>query len=402
VSETILVVNAGSSSIKFQLFSLDARDQLSRLLKGQIEGIGVHPRLAAKGTEGEPIEDSWPAQEVASVPQALDKLVAFLRARLGQLPTAIGHRVVHGGPDYSEPVVIDDAVLDRLDTFSPLAPLHQPNNLAPIRAVRERQPQLLQVACFDTAFHRGHPEVADRYALPEQLYEEGVRRYGFHGLSYEYIANQLPEVAPKIASGRVVVAHLGSGASMCAILAGKSVESTLGFTALDGLPMGTRPGQLDPGIILYLMSEKRMSAKEIERFLYHECGLKGLSGISNDVRELLASRDPRARLTLDYFTYRISLYAGMLASAMAGIDGFVFTAGIGENAPAIREAVAGRLTWLGLDFDREANVSGKMLISRASSRVACYVIPTDEELMIARHTLGVMRAQRTLLEERSP
>ena len=285
---------------------------------------------------------------------------------LGKLPTAIGHRVVHGGPDYSEPIVIDDAVLDAARTFSPLAPLHQPNNLAPIRAVRERQPQLLQVACFDTAFHRGHPEVADRYALPEQLYAEGVRRYGFHGLSYEYIANRLPEIAPDIARGRVVVAHLGSGASMCAISAGKSVESTLGFTALDGLPMGTRPGQLDPGIVLYLMQEKGMSAKEIERFLYNECGLKGLSGISNDVRDLLASKDPRAKLTLDYFTYRISLYAGMLAAAMGGIDGFVFTAGIGENAPAIREAVAERLAWLGLDFDPEANASGKTLISRAA------------------------------------
>jgi acetate kinase len=393
VSETILVVNAGSSSIKFQLFSLDARDQLHRLLKGQIEGIGVHPRLIAKG-DGQPIDKAWSAQEVASVSQALDKLVAFLRTRLGKLPMAIGHRVVHGGPDYSEPVLIDDAVLDRLETFSPLAPLHQPNNLAPIRAVRARQPQLLQVACFDTAFHRGHPEVADRYALPEALYAEGVRRYGFHGLSYEYIASRLPEFAPNIARGRVIVAHLGSGASMCAISAGKSVESTLGFTALDGLPMGTRPGQLDPGVVLYLMEEKRMSAKEIERFLYNECGLKGLSGISNDVRELLASDDPRAKLALNYFAYRISLYAGMLAAAMGGIDGFVFTAGIGENAPAIREAVATRVAWLGLDYDREANASGNTLISRPSSRVACYVIPTDEELMIARHTLAVLRAKR--------
>ena len=394
MTDTILVVNAGSSSIKFQLFSVAARDQLKRLLKGQIEGIGVHPRLVAKGTDGEPIEEAWSGTEVANVPQALDKLVVFLRTRLGTLPTAIGHRVVHGGPDYSEPVVIDDTVLTRLDTFSPLAPLHQPNNLAPIRAVRARQPQLLQVACFDTAFHRGHPDVADRYALPETLYAEGVRRYGFHGLSYEYIANRLPEVAPGIARGRVVVAHLGSGASMCAISAGKSVESTLGFTALDGLPMGTRPGQLDPGIVLYLMSEKGMSAKDVERFLYNECGLKGLSGISNDVRELLASKDPRAKLALDHFVYRISLYAGMLAAAMGGIDGFVFTAGIGENAPAIREAVATGLTWLGLDFDSEANADAKSLISRSGSRVACYVIPTDEELMIARHTLAVLRAKR--------
>ena len=400
MTDTILVVNSGSSSIKFQLFSVAARNQLERLLKGQIEGIGVHPRLVAKGPEGEQIEETWTGADVVSVPQALDKLVAFLRARLGELPTAIGHRVVHGGPDYSEPVVVDDAVLTRLEKFTPLAPLHQPNNLAPIRAVRERQPQLLQVACFDTAFHRGHPDVADRYALPDQLYAEGVRRYGFHGLSYEYIATRLPLLAPEIARGRIIVAHLGSGASMCAISGGKSVESTLGFTALDGLPMGSRPGQLDPGIVLYLMSEKRMSVKEIERFLYNECGLKGLSGISNDVRELLASKDPRAKLALDHFVYRISLYGGMLVAAMGGIDGLVFTAGIGENAPAIREAVAMRLTWLGLDFDPDANACNKTLISRSTSRVACYVIPTDEELMIARHTPAVLRAQCPAPEEK--
>jgi acetate kinase len=394
VTETILVVNAGSSSIKFQLFSVAPGDRLERLLKGQIEGVGVKPHLIARGVGGETlIDETWPSAEVKDVPAALDKVVGFLRAQIGQLPVAIGHRVVHGGPDYSAPTVISEAVLKRLDTFSPLAPLHQPNNLAPIRAVRARQPRLLQVACFDTAFHRGHPEVADRYALPEALYDEGVRRYGFHGLSYEYIADKLPSIAPELAKGRIVVAHLGSGASMCAIHAGKSVECTLGFTALDGLPMGTRPGQLDPGIVLYLMSEKGMSAKEIERFLYNECGLKGLSGISNDVRDLLVSREPGAKRALDHFVYRIALAAGMLASAMGGIDGLVFTAGIGENAPQIREAVAKRLAWLGLELDAEANGKGGPRISRAGSRVACYVIPTDEELMIARHTLQVLRAQ---------
>ena len=396
VSETILVVNAGSSSIKFQLFSVAGRGDLERRLKGQIEGVGVKPHLIARGIKGEiVIDETWPPSEVDSVPKALDKVVSFLRAEIGQLPTAIGHRVVHGGPHYSEPTLVDDAVLKRLDGFSPLAPLHQPNNLAPIRAVRARQPQMLQVACFDTAFHRGHPEVADRYALPEALYAEGVRRYGFHGLSYEYIADRLPEVAPRIARGRVVVAHLGSGASMCAISGGKSVESTLGFTALDGLPMGTRPGQLDPGVVLYLMSEKGMSPKEIEHFLYNDCGLKGLSGISNDIRELLKSADPQAKRTLDYFVHRIALSAGMLAAAMGGIDGFVFTAGIGENARAIREAVVKRLNWLGIELDPDANEKGSPLISRKESRVACYVIPTDEELMIARHTLRVLRAQGT-------
>jgi acetate kinase len=281
-------------------------------------------------------------------------------------------------------------VLDQLERLVPLAPLHQPNNLAPIRTILHRLPDLPQVACFDTAFHRGHAEVADRFAIPEQLYTEGVRRYGFHGLSYEYIAGRLRDVAPEIADGRVVVAHLGNGASMCAISAGRSVESTMGFTALDGLPMGTRPGQLDAGVVLYLMSEKRMSAKEIERFLYYDCGLKGLSGISNDVRELLASASPSAKLALDYFIYRIVLFAGLLAAAMGGIDGFVFTAGIGENAPGIRAAVISRLSWLGLELDPAANAGSWPRISRQGAHVACYVIPTDEELMIARHTLDVV------------
>ena len=403
MTETILVVNAGSSSIKFQLFSVASGDRLERNLKGQIDGVGVKPHLVARGVSGQTLTDeTWTSAEVKDVPAALDKVVGFLRAHIGQLPAAIGHRVVHGGPEYSAPTVITEAVLKRLESFSPLAPLHQPNNLAPIRAVRTGQPQLVQVACFDTGFHRGHPEIADRYALPEALYEEGVRRYGFHGLSYEYIADRLPSIAPDIAKGRVVVAHLGSGASMCAISGGKSVECTLGFTALDGLPMGTRPGQLDPGIVLYLMSEKRLSAKEIEHFLYNECGLKGLSGISNDVRELLKSQDPRAKRALDHFVYRIAVSAGMLASAMGGIDGFVFTAGIGENAPGIRGAVAERLAWLGLTLDAEANAKGGPRISREGSQVACYVIPTDEELMIARHTLRVLRMHgATLVTEKS-
>jgi acetate kinase len=403
VADSILVVNAGSSSIKFQLFSIAVGDQLQRRLKGQIEGIGVHPRLFAKGVEGETLIDkTWPGADVADVPAALGKVVEFLRAEIGTLPTAVGHRVVHGGPDYGEPILIDGAVLKRLETFSPLAPLHQPNNLGPIRTLRQRQPQLPQIACFDTAFHRGHPEIADRYAIPEQFYTEGVRRYGFHGLSYEYVASQLPKVAPDIAQDRVVVAHLGSGASMCAIQAGKSVESTMGFTALDGLPMGTRPGQLDAGIVLYLLTEKGMSASEIEHLFYQECGLKGLSGISNDVRDLLVSSAPRAKLALDYFVYRIALFTGMLAAAMGGIDGFVFTAGIGENAPAIREAVAQRLSWLGLELDPEANAKGDGRISHQGSRIACYVIPTDEELMIARHTLRVLRTQATTLLEEKP
>jgi acetate kinase len=393
MTETILVLNAGSSSIKFQLFAVVAHDRLERRMKGQIEGIGVRPRLVAKSLKGETLVDkTWPVADVNDVPAALDKVIAFLREQIGgRLPTAIGHRVVHGGPDYGEPTIVSKAVLDRLEHFVPLAPIHQPNNLGPIRVILDRRPHLLQVACFDTAFHRGHPEMADRFAIPESLYAEGVRRYGFHGLSYEYIASRLGEVAPEVAKGRVVVAHLGSGASMCAIAAGKSLESTMGFTALDGLPMGTRPGQLDAGVVLYLMGEKAMSTKAVERFLYNECGLKGLSGLSSDVRELLASSDRRAKLALDCFVYRIALFAGMLAAAMGGIDGLVFTAGIGENAPAIREAVMRRLSWLGLEPASRANARGELLVSRKRSRIACYVIPTDEELMIARHTLHAMR-----------
>lgn len=394
MSDTILVLNAGSSSIKFQLFALDHTHSLERLLKGQIESIGVKPHLVAKGPAGDVlVEEMWAGEAVADVPAALEKVVAFLGKQLGgKLPVAVGHRVVHGGIKFSEPTPITDAVLTELEPLVPLAPLHQPNNLAPIRTIRERLPDLLQVACFDTAFHRGHPDLADRFAIPEPLYREGVRRYGFHGLSYEYIARRLPAIAPDIATGKVIVAHLGSGASMCALSNGQSVESTMGFTALDGLPMGTRPGQLDAGVVLYLMQEKGMSAQQIERFLYHDCGLKGLSGISNDVRVLLASADPRAIRALDFFVYRIAMLAGSLAAAMGGLDGFVFTAGVGENAPRIREAVMHRLAWLGIACEPEANTRNGPRISTAASRIGCYVIPTDEELMIAEHTRDCLRA----------
>jgi len=402
--KTVLVINAGSSSIKFQLFDVTDDGVLARRIKGQIEGIGARPRLLAKDAAGEVLaDDTWSIADVGSVPKALEKVVGFLRDHIGgNLPAAVGHRVVHGGPEYNAPVIITDAALKRLKRLAPLAPLHQLNNLAPISAIRSRHPRLLQVACFDTAFHRGHPEVADRFAIPEQLFSEGVRRYGFHGLSYEYIAKRLAEVAPEIARGRVVVAHLGSGASMCAMVAGKSAESTMGFTALDGLPMGTRPGQLDPGIVLYLMTEKGMNAASIEELLYNECGLKGLSGISNDVRELLASTSPRARFALEYFVHRICLSAGMLAAAMGGIDGIVFTAGIGENAPSLRAEVLRRLSWLGLELDSAANARGGPRISTERSRISCYVIPADEELMIAHHTLRLLRERAQVrLEEKS-
>jgi acetate kinase len=389
---TLLVVNAGSSSIKFQLFGVRAGDRLDLELKGQMDGIGTHPHLVARdGAGGKLIDEGYEPHEVADVPAAMAKLQAWLVDRLGGVaPLAIGHRVVHGGPDFSTPVVVDDAILDRLDAFVPLAPLHQPNNLAPIRAIRALYPDVPQVACFDTAFHRGHPEVADRFAIPDAYYREGVRRYGFHGLSYEYIAQRLQEIDPTLAQGRVVVCHLGSGASMCAIQAGRSIDSTMGFTAVDGLPMGTRTGQLDPGVVLYLLQAKGYGAAEIERFLYHEGGLKGLSGISNDVRDLLASDAPEAELALAYFVHRIAREAGALAAAMGGIDGIVFTAGIGERSPAIRAAVLARLGWLGFELDAAANAGHGPRISTPASRLKAYVVPTDEELMIARHTLRLI------------
>ena len=389
--DAVLVANAGSSSVKFQLYGTAGAGGLERLVKGQMDGIGVRARLRASGADGKALTDqTYTVQEVPDLPAAMLKVGGWLRETQKVDLVAVGHRVVHGGPDYDRPVLVDDDVMARLERYIPLAPLHQPNNLAPIRSIRANNPKLPQVACFDTAFHRGHTAVAEHYAIPEALYAEGVRRYGFHGLSYEFIAGRLPQVAPKIAGGRVIVAHLGSGASMCALSAGRSIESTMGFTALDGLPMGTRPGQVDPGVILYLVGQKAMSAPAIEKLLYHECGLKGLSGISNDVRELEASADPRAGFALDYFAYRVGLNAGMLAAALDGIDGFVFTAGIGENSPSMRARIAKRLAWLGIELDPAANAAGGPPIARADSRVPVYVVPTDEELMIARHTLALL------------
>jgi len=404
MTPTILVLNAGSSSIKFQLFAVSGDTELERRIKGQMEGIGTRPRLLAKSSDGSVlVDETSTAAQLSGVPAALDRVVAFLRENIGgRLPTAIGHRVVHGGPQFSEPTLVNPAVLNELERLTPLAPLHQPHNVGLIRLILNRQPQLPQVACFDTAFHRGHPEVADRYAIPEPLYAEGVRRYGFHGLSYEYIARRLHQVAPKVANGRVVVAHLGSGASMCAIVGGKSVESTMGFTALDGIPMGTRPGQIDPGVLLYLLTERGMDPEAVQDLLYRESGLKGLSGISNDMRDLESSADPAAALAVDYFVYRVGLHAGMLAAALGGLDAFVFTAGIGENSVTIRARIAEKLAWLGVAFDAGGNAARASLISKPESRVALYVVPTDEELMIARHTLALLpsRSARAAVSEK--
>lgn len=389
--DALLVVNAGSSSLKFQVFGI-AEAGLVRQIKGQIGGIGTRPRLQAKSAEGAVLVDrSYQADAVRDLPEAIAAARDWLLTLEGFTLRAIGHRVVHGGPDYAAPVLIDAAVLDRLASYQDLAPLHQPNNLAPIRQAMAINPDVPQVACFDTAFHHGHPEEVNCYAMPRRFYDEGVRRYGFHGLSYEYIAERLGEVAPRDAGGRVIVAHLGSGASMCALRDGHSVETTMGFTALDGLPMGTRPGQLDPGVVLYLILQRGMSAKAVSDLLYHEAGLKGLSGVSNDMRDLLASDDPHAKLAIDHFVYRCGLNAGMLAAALGGIDAFVFTAGVGENSAPVRARIAEGLAWLGAELDPVANDSGATVISTPSSRIALYVLPTDEELMIARHTLALLK-----------
>lgn len=394
MSDTILVINAGSSSIKFHLFEVGPGDTLTARLGGQVEGIGSsHPRLRARDAAGQTmIERDIAPSHAADVPNAQEVVGMWLSGHLSGVPMAVGHRVVHGGPDLSEPVLIDDTVLVKLESYTSLAPLHQPNNLAPIRVIRERRPGIAQVACFDTAFHRSHDALADHYALPERFYQEGVRRYGFHGLSYEYLVQRLTQTLPEVVPGRIVAAHLGNGVSACAIRAGKSVDSTMGFTALEGLPMGTRPGRLDPGIVLWMMNQG-MTHDEIEHLLYHDCGLKGLSGMGNDVRELLASDDPRARLALDYFAWRVAEGIAGLGCAMGGIDTLVFTAGIGENAAAVRAAICARLAWLGIALDDARNTQHGPRISTADSRIGVYVVRTNEELIIAQHTLDRVRGR---------
>jgi acetate kinase len=393
--DALLVVNAGSSSVKFNVYVLGAGEGLFLMSRGQMDGIGTRPRLRARDDRGATLIDtSFTAGEVPDLAEATSRVAGWLRGRYADADlVAVGHRVAHGGAVFAAPVAVDGSVLTVLERFVSLAPLHQPHHLRPIRMLAQRFPGLLQVACFDTAFHRAHPDVADRYALPDTLYQEGIRRYGFHGLSYEYVAGRLLQMAPEIAGGAVVVCHLGSGASMCAIKDGRSVDSTMGFTALDGLPMGTRCGQLDPGVILYLLTEKGYRTEDVENLLYRQAGLRGLSGISNDVRELLASDDPRAQLALDYFVYRVARELGSLAAAMDGIDGVVFTAGIGENSAEIRARVCAHAGWLGLRLDDAANRAGGPRISAAGSRISTWVIPTDEERMIAQHTVAVWRAR---------
>jgi acetate kinase len=382
-----LVLNAGSSSLKFCVFRRPETGQWQLDAKGQIEGVGTSPRLSVKDGCGARIADDRLDTEVSDGRKAVDALAAWLRSKYrGGKVLGVGHRVVHGGSRFIEPTVVSQGTLAQLRELIPLAPLHQPYNLAAIEEVFERLPGVPQVACFDTSFHCNHSAVAALVPLPRDLCRSGLQRYGFHGLSYEYIASVLPEVAPEIGRGRVIVAHLGSGASLCALKEGKSVDNSLGFTALDGLCMGTRPGALDPGVVLYLFQGLGLSAKQVETILYKKSGLLGISGISNDMRDLLHGNEPEARLAVDYFVYRTAKEIGALVAVLGGIDGLVFTAGIGENSAEIRRRICESSAWLGLELDAEANINRGPRISTSQSKVSTWVIPTNEEIMIARHT----------------
>ncbi len=383
----ILVLNAGSSSIKFLVFA-ERAGALEPAIRGQIEGLHTAPRFVARGADGKVLaEKEWGDGKRLGHDGAIEHLAGYLRgASVGLELRAVGHRVVHGGLAFTAPVRLDREVLAALEKYVPLAPLHQPHNLAPVRLLLERRPELPQVACFDTAFHATNPDVARRFAIPAELHEAGVRRYGFHGLSYEYIASALPQLDARAAAGRTVVCHLGNGSSMCALSAGRSVASTMGFTAVDGLPMGTRSGALDPGVLLYLMDERGMDARAIEKLLYNQSGLLGMSGVSSDMRKLLESDASQAKAAVDVYVYRIGRELGSLAAALGGLDALVFTGGIGENSAVIRERICRDAAWLGLAPDDKANAAGGPRISATNSRVAAWVIPTNEELMIARHT----------------
>lgn len=387
MTDAVLVVNAGSSSIKFSIFGARGVD-LELVVRGQVEGLYSHPRFVAKNEAGGVVgEKAWDAGTKVGHDGAVEHLTGFVRGELSDHRLAgVGHRVVHGGASFTQPVLVDRQLVDALEKLARLAPLHQPHNLKPIRLLLERRPELPQVACFDTAFHRRNPPVAQMFALPEELTREGVQRYGFHGLSYEYVASVLPRHDAHAAAGRTVVLHLGNGSSMCALDGGTSVASTMGFTAVEGLMMGTRSGSLDPGVILYLLDEKKMDARAIERLIYQQSGLLGVSGIASDMRTLLASDDPRAAQAVDLFVYRIRRELGSLAAALGGLDAIVFTAGIGENAAPIRERVCRDAAWLGVDLDEDANTRGGPRIGVEGAKASAWVIPTNEELMIARHT----------------
>jgi acetate kinase len=386
-NDLALVLNAGSSSLKFGVYRTTSNGPWPVAARGQVEGIGTSPRMSAYDGSGSAMQTSQPEAGTRDVPAALFHVAAWLRETFsGARVVGVGHRVVHGGPHHAGPVIVTSQLLEELRALVPLAPLHQPHNLAAIEAVAQRLPNVPQVACFDTSFHRGHTAVAELVPIPRELCADTVQRYGFHGLSYEYIATALPQVAPKIAAERVIVAHLGSGASLCAMRGGRSIDNTFGFTALDGLCMGTRPGALDPGVILYLFQTLNLPVQDVERILYRKSGLLGISGISNDMRDLLQSREPAAALAVDYFVYRAAKEIGSLVAVLGGLDGLVFTAGIGERSSEIRRRICEASAWLGIHLDARANASNAACLSADDSGISVWMIPTNEELMIARHT----------------
>jgi len=397
-----LVLNAGSSSLKFCVFQPPQGARWEVEARGQVEGIGTSARLTVHDASGQKLADERLDSSVRDGRAAMDVLGGWLRSKyqggrlgdkLGDKLVGVGHRVVHGGPRFSGPIVVTREILAELHELTPLAPLHQPHNLAPIEAIFDRMPEVPQVACFDTGFHRGHAAVASLVPLPRDVCQGGVERYGFHGISYEYISSVLPQIAPEIADARVIVAHLGSGASLCALRNRKSVDTTMSFTAMDGLCMGTRPGALDPGVVLFLFQKLGLSVKEVEEILYKKSGLLGISGISNDMRDLLGRSEPEARLAVDYFVYCAAKEIGAMAAVLGGIDALVFTAGIGENSAEIRRRISEASTWLGIELDEKANAAKGTRISKPQSKVSVWVIPTNEELMIARHTGSLLKLQ---------
>ena len=393
MADCIAVMNAGSSSIKFAIFQHCAEQQL--LFGGQVEQIGVAPRLTVKDSDGGTIlENEWSANELDHR-TATRTILETAIGLLGGKPVAgVGHRVVHGGTQFTAPTLVTQEVVDCLKKLCPLAPLHQPHNLVAIEAIAAAAPHVPQVACFDTAFHRSQPPLAQMFALPRELTDSGIRRYGFHGLSYEFVSMRLKEIAPELAEGRVIIAHLGNGASLCAMKGGRSVATTMGFTAVEGLMMGTRCGSIDPGVLIYLMDEKDMDARALERLIYKESGLQGVSGISSDMRALRSSDDPRAREATDLFVYRIVREIGSLTAALGGLDGLVFTGGIGQRDAKTRRDVVGGCGWLGAELDEEANARGEGRIDTAASKLAVWVMPTDEERVIARHTAALLSLAR--------
>ncbi len=391
MEEFALVLNSGSSSLKFAVFRTVGSADWPLAARGSIEGIGTAPKMSARDGEGATMPTPTLPGDVRDAGVALEHLFAWLRSSFaGGCLVGVGHRVVHGGARYASPVIVTPEVLVELHKLVAFAPLHQPYNLAAIEAVARQREDVPQVACFDTSFHRQWPAVARLLPLPAEVCRGGVERYGFHGLSYEYIASVLPQVAPQIAQGRVIVAHLGSGASLCALRAGESIESTLSFTALDGLCMGTRPGSVDPGAILYLFQGLGLSVRDVENILYKKSGLVGISGVSNDMRVLLESSEPSAALAVDYFVYRVAKEVGALTAVLGGLDALVFTAGIGENSAAVRRRICAACAWLGIELDEKANDANAGCISRKTSRVSAWRIPTNEELMIARQTARLL------------